>query len=167
MFLDYLEDIFNYCRDHTGSRMVQKIFEDGDENLKDKILEKLLPYIYTLAKDVFGNYVVQKIIECSLYSRRRSLIIYRLKGTFQELSIHTYGCRVIQKACEIIDTEDILLIFHEIKEYIISMILDQNGNHVVQKVIERLSPEDNSTIIQIFKGKVFNYNNHLLGFKFS
>lgn len=65
-----------------------------------------------------------------------------------------YGCRVIQKAIDVIDTDQTRSIFREIKNYIRKCIEDQNGNHVVQKLIEKLTPEDNSEIIKFIKGKV-------------
>jgi pumilio RNA-binding family len=144
----------DYCKDHSGSRIVQRKFEEGSEEDKDKILDVLLPHLYTLTKDVFGNYVIQKILEHSHLSKRKNLIFKQLEGNIHELSMHMYGCRVIQKAVEIIDLEDVKKIFKEVKNHIKKCIEDQNGNHVIQKLIERLPHEDNVEIIKAMKGKV-------------
>jgi len=50
-------------------------------------------------KDVFGNYVIQKILEKGAPKHKRELF-EKIKGNVANLSLHTYGCRVVQKALE-------------------------------------------------------------------
>jgi hypothetical protein len=114
----------------------------------------MLPYIYQLTKDPFGNYVIQKILEYSHLSKRKYLIVSKLEGNFQELALNTYSCRVIQKLLEVADIEDVRKVFAELKNVIVYTIFDQNGNHVIQKIIERITPEENSVIIDLILSKV-------------
>jgi peroxiredoxin family protein len=160
---ELLKNIFEYCKDHSGSRIVQKKFEEATEEDKNKITNYLLPFAYPLTKDVFGNYVIQKILDYSAHSPRKSLIMKQLEGNLYELSINMYGCRVIQKSMDIIDNDLVKLIFKEIKNYVKKCIEDQNGNHVIQKLIERLPREDNLEIIRIIKSRVYETCTHQYG----
>ena len=56
-----------------------------------------------LMRDVFGNYVIQKFIEHGAQDQVKALA-ERLKGQVLTLSMQMYGCRVIQKALEVMHT---------------------------------------------------------------
>jgi hypothetical protein len=55
--------IFEMCQDQNGSRSIQQQFEMGSEEEKGSIFMAIQENILALMKDVFGNYVVQKIFE--------------------------------------------------------------------------------------------------------
>ncbi|PQE16125.1 pumilio domain-containing protein [Rutstroemia sp. NJR-2017a BBW] len=58
-----------------------------------------------------------------------------------ELSMQMYGCRVVQKALEhVLDDQQVELI-KELEVDVLKCVEDQNGNHVVQKAIERVPTE--------------------------
>ena len=42
-------------------------------------------------------------------------------------------------------------------------VLDQNGNHVVQKCIEKVDPESLTFIIDAFKGEIYKLSTHAYG----
>ncbi len=54
-----------------------------------------------LIKDVFGNYVVQKMFEYGSLPQRKDLF-REVKGQILPYSIDQFGCRVIQKAFEVL-----------------------------------------------------------------
>ncbi|KAL0315969.1 UNVERIFIED_CONTAM: Pumilio6, chloroplastic [Sesamum radiatum] len=54
--------------------------------------------------DVFGNYVIQKLFEYGSPEERKDLA-NQLEGQILPLSLQMYGCRVVQKAVEVIDIE--------------------------------------------------------------
>ena len=59
-----------------------------------------------------------------------------------ELSLHMYGCRVVQKSLEVFRDNytfqsDIIV---ELKSNVMKLIQDQNGNHVIQKCFETVPP---------------------------
>lgn len=159
---DLLPNLVEFCKDHSGSRLVQKRFEEGTDDERNKIFVKLEEEILSLAKDVFGNYVIQKILDfCDVNQKR--MIIKKMKGKVHELTMHMYGCRVIQKAIDIAEEVDVLDYLDELSEYIIKCIEDQNGNHVIQKLIERLPKGGHDLIILSIKGKVFEMSIHQYG----
>jgi hypothetical protein len=47
-------------------------------------------------KDVFGNYVVQKLFEHGTQPQKQ-LLADRMQETLVSLSVDQYGCRVVQK----------------------------------------------------------------------
>ena len=51
-----------------------------------------------------------------------------------------YGCRVIQKALEVLPLEQQRIIVKELQGQVMRCVRDQNGNHVIQKSIERVKP---------------------------
>ena len=51
-------------------------------------------------KDAFGNFVIQKILEKGSPDQKETLYSF-MKGKIIELSIDSFGCRVIQKALEV------------------------------------------------------------------
>jgi hypothetical protein len=159
---DLLPNIIEFCKDHSGSRLVQKRFEEGSEEEREKIFSKIENEIMPLSKDVFGNYVIQKVLDYA-EPEHKQLIIKKLKGKIHELAMHMYGCRVIQKAVDIADEEDILDYLNELSDYITKSIEDQNGNHVIQKLIERLPKGSHGKILRAIKGKVFDLSVHQYG----
>lgn len=46
------------------------------------------------AKDIFGNYIVQKVIEKGTQQQKLRLF-NKLRSHFYDLSKHNFGCRVI------------------------------------------------------------------------
>lgn len=78
----------------------------------------------------------------------------QMKDRIRALSLHIYGCRVIQKAIETFDEETQLSIMRELESSVLECVKDQNGNHVVQKCIERVNPRHLQFIVDAYKGNV-------------
>lgn len=101
-----------------------------------------------LIKDQFGNYVFQKIFEVGL-NKHKKRILEVIKGKICELSYNTFGCRVVQKALDylrnIYEEQDAFIL--ELKNDIVNMVQDQNGNHVIQKCFECCAPVKTECII--------------------
>lgn len=67
-----------------------------------------------------------------------------------KLALQMYGCRVIQKALEYVEEKYQHEILAEMEGQVLKCVKDQNGNHVIQKVIERVEPERLQFIIDAF-----------------
>jgi len=63
-----------------------------------------------------------------------------IQGHVLVLSLQMYGCRVIQKALEVLPVEQQRLVVRELQGQVMRCVRDQNGNHVIQKSIERVKP---------------------------
>ena len=161
-----LEEIINKAvelsKAHSGSRLVQKKYDEGTEEERDKIFEKLKPEILSLSKDVFGNYAIQKVLETKDQEKNK-IILDALKTKIYDLSLHMYGCRVIQQLLNVIDDQYIPQITEELSPYFEKCIEDQNGNHVIQKIIERLQPGENNGIFDVVLSKILDFSVHQYG----
>jgi len=50
--------------DQYGSRFIQQKLETASEEEKDMVFHEIMPQALSLMTDVFGNYVVQKVLFC-------------------------------------------------------------------------------------------------------
>lgn len=104
-------------------------------------------------KDVFGNYVVQKVLECGVGDHIQSLFD-QMKGNILTLSKHIYGWRVVQKFIEILESDRQQEILKELNPFISEWVNDVYGNHVIQKAIERISYDEISSWIPSFQQQI-------------
>jgi len=79
------------------------------------------------------------------------------------LSLQMYGCRVVQKALEVISPEQQSHLVKELEGHVMKCIKDQNGNHVIQKVIEQVPAPFTQFIVDTFVNKVFSLATHPYG----
>ena len=77
---------------------------------------------------------------CTGTAEQRTELVKQLEGRVLSLSLQMYGCRVIQKALEVLDPDGQRRIVDELDGHILTCVHDQNGNHVVQKAIEFCPP---------------------------
>jgi hypothetical protein len=149
-------------KDHSGSRLVQRKYEEGNEEIRSKIFEKFKPEILNLSKDIFGNYAIQKVLEFK-DREKNNFIMESLQGKIYELSLHMYGCRVMQQLISVIDEKYLPQITLELKDHFEKCIEDQNGNHVIQKLIERLKPGENNGIYDVVYENIVDLSKHQYG----
>ena len=161
---EILPDAQSFATDQFGSRFLQQTIESASAAETHKLFVSLLPVVARLSTDAFGNYVVQKLLEY-LPLEHRVLLGEQLLGQVLTLATHTYGCRVIQKIMDSVggprgktlqsDSYSgdagrslLRLLVSELKGSVIQCVEDQNGNHVVQKSIERLALQDVLFIVE-------------------
>lgn len=63
------------------------------------VFEEVLPVARSLMVDVYGNYVIQNFFDFGT-DEQRFLLASKLRGNVVTLSLHLYGCRVVQKGLE-------------------------------------------------------------------
>eukprot|EP00980_Cylindrotheca_fusiformis_P029582 scaffold23539_cov137-Cylindrotheca_fusiformis.AAC.7 len=130
--------VVDFCQDQNGSRFLQQRIEVGDIGEKQIVLREVLSSIPTLRNDVFGNYVVQKLLDFGTPSMRAA-VHATMEGEMLQLSLQMYGCRVVQKALETLDELTLSKLLAEFQNHVLSCVHDQNGNHVIQKCVEVVS----------------------------
>lgn len=127
------------CRDQHGSRFLQAQLEEEETTPEKRvILDEVVPKTRELAADVFGNYVVQKVLTHGDQAAVEG-VAEQLSGHAVALSLHVYGCRVVQKALDVLPALRSVELVKEFKSNIVCCVHDQNGNHVVQKCVETTS----------------------------
>ena len=85
-----------FSGDQHGSRFIQQKLETANSDEKDQIFREVLPNSLQLTTDVFGNYVIQKFFSHGNQSQKK-ILAASMKGHVLDLSLQTYGCRVVQK----------------------------------------------------------------------
>lgn len=125
---------FKVCQDQEGSRFIQNQLDSWSGKDIVEFFSEIEPFVLDLSMNLFGNYVIQKIIPL-LTVKEYDMLCKRFSGSIYLLSTHIYGCRVIQKLIDFIT--DITFIISELQDHILELIASPNGNHVIQKCIDR------------------------------
>lgn len=82
--------IVEFCQDQNGSRFIQQRLEVGNNEEKEVVMAEVLPAVRRLRNDVFGNYVVQKLLEFGTPKMKEDLQ-ETLQGEMLLLSLQMYG----------------------------------------------------------------------------
>jgi hypothetical protein len=109
-----------------------------------------------LVYDKFGNYVIQKYIEIGS-EKQKETIYHLVRRELLFVSLHSYGCRVIQKLVEYAaDKQEIQgEIMRELEPHLFQIIVNQNGNHIIQRVLELFELAPTQTLSDIVFVNVF------------
>lgn len=62
--------------------------------------------------------------------------------------------QVVQRLLEVVRADQQLDLVEEIRDRILDLVEDQNGNHVVQKCLERMQTSKVQFVIDAFRGEV-------------
>ncbi|XP_062221528.1 pumilio homolog 1-like isoform X2 [Phragmites australis] len=136
-----------------GCRVIQKALEVVDVE-QTQMASELDGSIMICVRDQNGNHVIQKCIEC-IPQERIHFIISAFYGHVVELSMHPYGCRVIQRVLEHCDDESTQnVMMEEIMQSVVTLTEDQYGNYVIQHVLQHGKPEERSVIITQLAGQI-------------
>ncbi|KAG8049054.1 hypothetical protein GUJ93_ZPchr0009g1021 [Zizania palustris] len=137
-----------------GCRVVQRAVEYGDLDQKILIAKELNNDIMKCIHDPNANHVVQKCIE-HIPPQFIHFFLDGMYGHVVELSVHPYGCRVIQRILEYFDEPSIQDIFlEEVIDEVCYLSKDQYANYVVQHILQHGKARMRSAVIKRFAGRV-------------
>ncbi|KAG0180382.1 mRNA binding protein puf3 [Apophysomyces sp. BC1021] len=139
---DIAGHVVEFSGDQHGSRFIQQKLETANSEEKQMVFEEMLFNALHLMTDVFGNYVLQKFFE------HGALLMNPTNLT---------------RALEHVLTEQQAKLVGELDGCVLKCIKDQNGNHVIQKAIERVPAQHIQFIIDAFHGQVYNLATHPYG----
>lgn len=99
-------------------------------------------HVVELMTDPFGNYLCQKLLEyCN--DEERTVLIQNASRDLVRIALNQHGTRALQKMIEFISTPgQIQTIIESLRHEVVPLIQDLNGNHVIQKCLNKLSPLD-------------------------
>lgn len=96
----------------------------------------------SVSEDPFGNYLCQKLLEYSNDDQRTTLI-NNAAPQLVKIALNQHGTRALQKMIEFVSTpEQIQTVIRALRERVVDLVQDLNGNHVIQKCLNRLGAED-------------------------
>jgi len=140
--------VIQVAKDQNGCRFLQRKFDEGGAPVIAHVFPEIVENIVALMKDPFGNYLIQKLLDrCSEEQRTEVVKAVAEKGELVEIALSTHGTRAVQKLIETLTTkEQRTLAIQALKPGVVSLIKDLNGNHVVQRCLQRLGPDDSQFI---------------------
>ncbi|KAJ3997910.1 ARM repeat-containing protein [Lentinula boryana] len=143
------------CKDQHGCRYLQKKLEEGVPEHRDMIFRETFGHFADLMTDPFGNYLCQKLLEYST-DDQRNVICESVAQDLVNISLNMHGTRAVQKMIDFLSTHrqqanlrynaQIHSIIVALSLHVVVLIKDLNGNHVIQKCLNKLSPDDNQFI---------------------
>ena len=153
-------------KDQIGCRYLQKVIDDNPE-FSNNLFQMLINNIESMCTDLFGNYVIQKLI-INLNSSNFEKITRIILNKFRHISTSNYGTRVIQKLIEIISYKNnffmnnkeqiptYLKCFSLINSIIINNIhyifKDNNSCHIIIKFVTVIPyPANDNMYNEIYK----------------
>ncbi|KZV49011.1 pumilio 5-like [Dorcoceras hygrometricum] len=154
-----------------GCRVIQKAFEVADLEQKVQLAEELDGHVLKCVCDQHGNHVIRKCIEY-IPTENIEFIVSSFRGQVVNLSVHPYGCRVIQLNFVLlfVDLKRILekrddglqvqYIVNEILDSVYSLAQDQYGNYVTQQVLKSGIPREKAEIIKKLSGSIVQLSQH-------
>lgn len=141
-------EIFGLCKDQHGCRFLQRKLDEGEESNIQIIFDDVKSHIIDLMTDPFGNYLCQKLLECTK-DEQRTVLIQNAMPAMTKIALNQHGTRALQKMIEFITTkEQTEMIIEALRFDVVQLIQDLNGNHVIQKCLNHLSPEDAQFIFE-------------------
>ncbi|OAX43650.1 ARM repeat-containing protein [Rhizopogon vinicolor AM-OR11-026] len=151
---DLQGEIPTLCKDQHGCRYLQKKLEEGVPEHRDMIFRETFGHFAELMTDPFGNYLCQKLLEFST-DDQRNVICESVAQDLVTISLNMHGTRAVQKMIDFLSTRrqtdhryntQIHSIILALSLHVVVLIKDLNGNHVIQKCLNKLAPEDNQFI---------------------
>ncbi|XP_073124190.1 uncharacterized protein [Henckelia pumila] len=146
-----------------GTRVVQKLIE----TLKTRqqislVISALEPGFLALIKDLNGNHVVQRCLQC--FTNEDSKFIFAAAAKYcVDIAMHQHGCCVLQRCIRHSNGEQRENLVAEISANGLLLAQDAFGNYVVQFILELKIPSATSKLTSQFEN---NYV-HLSTQKFS
>ncbi|KAI9372007.1 hypothetical protein BJX61DRAFT_534343 [Aspergillus egyptiacus] len=142
----YRGEIYGLCKDQHGCRYLQRKLEERNADHVQMIFDETHSHVVELMTDPFGNYLCQKLLEYSNDDQRTALI-NSAAHQLVKIALNQHGTRALQKMIEFISTEEqTQTVIHALKDHVVELVQDLNGNHVIQKCLNRLSAEDSQFI---------------------
>ena len=135
-------------KDQGACRYLQKLLDEKPNEVIYYLYYPLLQNILKLINDPFGNYLLQKMFKPMSQDQIKE-IINILEPNIFDIGCNSHGTRVLQALIEKLTNKSLKDYFlNIITPYIIPLLKDLNGTHIVQKFAEHY-PEYNPFINNI------------------
>lgn len=140
-------NFINFVKTHKGSIFVQKLLDKANEEDIEFIITQT--NITELMNDNYGNYFVQKLIQCCLPHQRLHML-HQISFRFLEIALNISGTHSIQALIQLMNqNEEMLLLQRIVEPHILKLSCNPNGTHIVQKILTCLE-ERYRTYLTIF-----------------
>lgn len=134
--------IYDLCKDQHGCRYLQKKLEERNPDQVHMIWAETNQHVIELMTDPFGNYLCQKLLEfCN--DDERTVLIQNASQDMVRIALNQHGTRALQKMIEYVSLpQQVHIIIEALRFRVVELIQDLNGNHVIQKCLNKLTAID-------------------------
>jgi hypothetical protein len=158
-----LGGLLELAHDQNGCRFLQDQLDLRNRQHIDLVFEAVRVDVVPLSMDPFGNYLIQKLVQYGTVEQRIALV----DGASSQLisiALNVHGTRVVQKMIEVADTEEqTQMLIAAMGQRVMELILDMNGNHVVQRCLASLPPAKASFIYDAVRTETVRVSTHRHG----
>ena len=156
--------VYTLAKDQYGCRLLQRLLDDPHRlGVLDVIYDETFAHLTDLMTDPFGNYLCQKLIEQCSEAQRLS-ILAKVAPNLISISLNLHGTRAVQKLVETLTSpSETELLVESLKQSVIALVKDLNGNHVVQRCLHHLSSQDNQFIYDAIARHCVSVSTHKHG----
>ncbi|GAB7345173.1 hypothetical protein MBLNU457_3556t2 [Dothideomycetes sp. NU457] len=147
--------VFDLASHGYGCRVIQRCLEKCLPADKRAIMDELKDGITYLIPEQYGNYVVQHIVEHGA-AEDRELVLNTVRRNLRAFSCNRYASNVVEK-CVMFSNDHwrrrileslILEPRREGKSLIFTLVCDQFGNYVIQKLLDHLNEPDYGLLLE-------------------
>lgn len=155
--------IYELCKDQHGCRYLQKQLENRIPEQVHMIWMETNQHVIELMTDPFGNYLCQKLLEyCN--DEERTVLIQNAAKDMVRIALNQHGTRALQKMIEFVTTPiHVQLIIDALRHRVVELIQDLNGNHVIQKCLNKLRSEESDFIFKAVGNNCIEVGTHRHG----
>ncbi|KAJ6783459.1 hypothetical protein PWT90_04364 [Aphanocladium album] len=155
--------IYDLCKDQHGCRYLQKKLEERNPEQVHMIWLETNQHVIELMTDPFGNYLCQKLLEfCN--DDERTVLIQNASQDMVRIALNQHGTRALQKMIEYVNTpQQVHLIIEALRFRVVELIQDLNGNHVIQKCLNKLTSADAQFIFDAVGNNCIEVGTHRHG----
>ncbi|XP_057826553.2 uncharacterized protein LOC131038216 [Cryptomeria japonica] len=145
-------ELVNISLNMHGTRAVQRLIEtlQTPEQIS-LVIKSLKSGVVTLIKDLNGNHVVQRCLQC-LSDKDNQFLFDAAAKHCVEIATHRHGCCVLQRCIDHSDGLQRDFLVSEIAANGLELSQDQFGNYVVQYILEFGIPWATAKVITQLKG---------------
>jgi hypothetical protein len=158
-----LGGLLDLAHDQNGCRFLQDQLDLRARTHIDLVFEAVCVDAISLSMDPFGNYLIQKLVQYGTAEQRGALVSV-VAPSLITVALNVHGTRVIQKMIEVADTdEQTHALVRAMEGGIMELILDMNGNHVVQRCLASLAPSSAAFVYDAVRNETVRVATHRHG----
>lgn len=156
-------NVLELARDQCGCRYLQRKLDEGTADSFAQIFGPVCAHAAELMMDPFGNYLMQKVMGCCTVEQLDAVLI-SAGPALCAVAVDQHGTRALQKLIERISTrKQRMLLERYLAPYVVALIGDLNGNHVIQKCVQRFRDSDLQFIVDQISANIVPVSTHKHG----
>uniref|UniRef100_H2WKG5 PUM-HD domain-containing protein n=1 Tax=Caenorhabditis japonica TaxID=281687 RepID=H2WKG5_CAEJA len=146
------QSLFEFAADKNGCRFLQEQYPT-EGSLHDEIFRKMVEdrtLFLSMCRNMFGNFFIQRIVEFSR-TEEQEIVMEHLVTDMFALCLDKSACRVIQLAIQKLEVHLASRLATQLRDTdLVRLSIDQNGNHVIQKIIKTLPVSAWDFVVEFF-----------------